>query len=441
MDFKAFYLRNIFWINDFLGGSLIRKQYREIKFLNEISYQEALPYRLKKLHKLLSYVHVNSPYYQKCCSDRLSDYPVMNKLVYMENYDRLKISGKDIPLQKGPVFIQKTSGSTGMPLAIPQDTMKRKRRIAEMKYFNKKFGFDSHEKLFHLRVWNKWQAKSIRQINKENIIPFDIQYLDDNVLISLCNLIKKEKPVCIRGYASTLGQVTKVALKQGMISPPSLKVIISTSESLEDASRIDIKKAFRCAVISQYADEECGILANERLKDTFEENKMYFNHASYFFEVLKMNSDEPVQYGELGRIVVTDLHNYAFPIIRYDTGDTCILQAPDEYSNGYPVISKLYGRRFDLTYTTNGIPIYPLAYGRTIKNYSCIVQWQFVQKSEREYELKIVFNDQGSMMLDTLKSDILKIVGEDADLKFTEVENIPVLISGKRKPVINEWKK
>ena len=101
----------------------------------------------------------------------------------------------------------------------------------------------------------------------------------------------------------------------------------------------------------------------------------------------------------------------------------------------------MYGRRFDLTYTTNGIPIYPLAYGRTIKNYSCIVQWQFVQKSEREYELKIVFNDQGSMMLDTLKSDILKIVGEDADLKFTEVENIPVLISGKRKPVINEWKK
>lgn len=39
---------------------------------------------------------------------------------------------------------------------------------------------------------------------------------------------------------------------------------------------------------------------------------------------LKMDSDEPAEDGELGRIVITDLYNYAFPILRYDNGDTAI---------------------------------------------------------------------------------------------------------------------
>lgn len=324
---------------------------------------------------------------------------------------------------------------------MPQDTLKRERRIAEMKYFNKSMGFNSHEKLIHLRVWNKYQSKSIRNIRKENIIPFDISYLDDMSLEKLCSLIQKEKPVCIRGYASTLGKMAFTALRIGLIPPESLKLIISTSESLEDEVRDDIKKAFRCNVVSQYANEECGILANENLMNVSSDNKMYFNHASYFIEVLRLEDDEPAGYGELGRIVITDLHNYAFPVIRYDTGDTCILQAPDKFSKGYPVIEKLFGRRFDLTYTTSGSPIYPLAYGRAIKNYSCISQWLFVQKAEKLYELRVVLCEHNVEILDKLREEFKCIIGEDADLQFLEVENIPIVTSGKRKPVINEWKK
>lgn len=37
-----------------------------------------------------------------------------------------------------------------------------------------------------------------------------------------------------------------------------------------------------------------------------------------------MDSDEPAEPGELGRIVITDLFNYAFPILRYDNGDTAV---------------------------------------------------------------------------------------------------------------------
>ena len=137
--------------------------------------------------------------------------------------------------------------------------------------------------------------------------------------------------------------------------------------------------------------------------------------------------------------MLTDFHNYAFPVIRYDTGDTCILLPPDEKSNGYPVMGKLYGRRFDLTYATDGTPIYPLAYGRILKNYDVILSWQFVQKGEKSYSLVLVLKQEDEKAIVDMVKQIKDILGEDAVITVEKVNEIPLLRSGKRKPVKNEW--
>lgn len=155
---------------------------------------------------------------------------------------------------------------------------------------------------------------------------------------------------------------------------------------------------------------------------------------------MKLESDEPAEYGEVGRIVITDLHNYACPIIRYDCGDTCMLLPPNEQSNGYPIIGKLYGRRFDLTYSTDGKAISPLAYGRTLKNYDNISLWQFVQEGEKDYVLKLKIAKGDVSQFSELVKNFSEILGEGANLKIEEVDEIPVLSSGKRKPVVNNWK-
>lgn len=441
MSLKALYLRNKFWLLDFLYGSPIGKPYREIKHIMKYSYKKAFPIRKRKLKNILDYYQKNSTYYSKYCGYDLTQYPIQTKLTLIENYESMIVPANVIPQQKGKIFIQKTSGSTGNPLAMPQDTQKRFRRIAEIKYFGKKLGFNSHEKLIHLRTWNQWQNKSKDQIKRENIIPFDVKRMGENDLKELCEIINKEKAQSIRGYASCFDHIYKVA-KNNHYNFPSLKIIVSTSESLEDDVRAGVKQYMGCEIVSQYANEECGILAQERIPTQPSDNKMYFNWASYFIEVLKINKDEPADYGEIGRIIVTDMHNYAFPVIRYDTGDTCMLLPPDEYSNGYPVIGKLYGRRFDLTYAIDGTPIYPLAYGRILKNYGIISQWQFTQKDKYNYELRLVLrnNNNQDNDLSDIKKNIIEILGKEAKLNISIVNDIPVLQSGKRKPVINNWK-
>lgn len=438
MDINALYLRIRFWIKDFLKGSPIGKPYNEIKYIQENSYEIGLPFRKEALKQLLNHAKKNTEFYKHIHGDDLKSFPIMNKTTLLEHYDEIRVEKSKIPGQIGDIHIQTTSGSTGTPFKIPQDTKKRNRRIAELKYFGKIAGFNSHEKLIHLRTWNKWQQKTLKQIKEENIIPFDIARMADEDLKQLCKLVISSKAVCLRGYASSLGKLAEYAKGKGFRFP-YLKIAIAGAESLQDDVRALFKKVMGADIQSQYANEECGILAQERVPTQEKDNPMYWNHSGYFFEVLKLDSDEPAQYGELGRIIITDLYNYAFPLIRYDNGDTAILQAPDKFSRGYPIIEKLYGRRFDLTYTTSGIAVHPLTYGRILKHYENIVQWQFIQNSKDAYQLNVI--TRGNEDFSEITNQLKEYLGFDANITIKQVEEIPVLASGKRKPVVNNWKK
>lgn len=445
IDLKAQQLRDEFWRTDALNGSPIGKPYKEIQFLSESSKEEGDRIRREKLHHILEYAINNCPFYSgwgKYNSDDLNSFPVMNKLKYIENYDSIKVDETHIPGQIGPVHIQSTSGSTGTPFKVPQDTRKRQRRIAELKYFGKIVGFDSHEMLIHLRTWNRWQNKTAAQIKSENIIPFDISDMGEDKLSELCRLISENNALCLRGYASSFGILANY-VKEHPMTFPSLKICIAGSEALHDDVRASVKNTLHCEIISQYANEECGILAQEKVPTSETDNVMYLNHTGYFFEVLKMNSDEPAEYGELGRIVITDLHNYAFPIIRYDNGDVGILGEPNEYSNGYPVLKKLYGRRFDVCYTVDNQPFFPMTIGRVLKHYDNVAQWQFIQKGQSEYLLKIIMrnDDDANTYLHSAITELKSVLGQAANIMIEQVNDIPVLASGKRKPVVNEWKK
>ncbi len=441
MDFVALYKRLSFWIKDFFHGSPIGGPYKEIKWLSEHSFEEGRSLREKKLQNLLKFAQCNSSFYSSYSSLNLSDYPVLKKKDLIIHKSEIAVPIEKIPGQIGDLYIQRTSGSTGTPLAIPQDTLKRRRRIAELKYYGSQVGFKTHELLLHLRIWNKWQSKSLEQIRRENIIPFDITDMSEARIAELCTIIKSERVYALRGYASIIDAFGNYLQKNPQCLP-SLKIIISVSETLTDETREKIKRYAKCEIISQYANEECGIIAQELPPSLESNNIMYFNNADYYFEVLKMDSDEPAEFGELGRIVMTDLHNYAFPIIRYDNGDAGILLPPNDISNGYPVLGKLYGRTTDICYSTTGQPISSMLLSRTFKHYDNLLQWQFIQREARLYSLLVKVKDNVENVDLYLKDGIKELheaLGNDAVLKVEVVDEIPLLPSGKRKAVINEW--
>ena len=116
------------------------------------------------------------------------------------------------------------------------------------------------------------------------------------------------------------------------------------------------------------------------------------------------------------------------------------MQAPNQFSNGYPIIEKLYGRRLDLTYTTTGTAVSPLTYKRIHKHYENIAQWQFIQNGEKDYALNIIMRGE-EPNLPSIVEMLKESLGRDANIIINKVDDIPILASGKRKPVVNNWQK
>lgn len=159
--------------------------------------------------------------------------------------------------------------------------------------------------------------------------------------------------------------------------------------------------------------------------------------ASYHYEILKMDSDEPADDGEVGRIVITDLFSYAFPIIRYDNGDLAIRET---LSDGHVYLKEVFGKKRDLLYTTDGRIVAPTLISfkdhDAFKDYDDIKQYQIVQHDYTHFTWRL--NTNNHTHEEAIINEFKKVFGEDAKFEFEYVDEIPTLASGKMQMTICE---
>lgn len=175
----ARFLRWSYWLKDLLNGGRVYRQYADIRKTYLGSFAESEARREKALKKLLTHAVRSSGLYKGCDPDNLGDFPIANKKFLTENHNLNLVPEDVLPWQKTPYTIQRTSGSTGTPFAIPMDSRKRCRRVAELKFYGKLVGFNSHDKLMQLRIWSKCQNKRKTQQLRENIIAWNIADLSE----------------------------------------------------------------------------------------------------------------------------------------------------------------------------------------------------------------------------------------------------------------------
>ena len=270
----------------------------------------------------------------------------------------------------------------------------------------------------------------------QNIVPVDVIQLNDEQIFILLERMKKDSSsIGILGYASALELICKyLDNHQGFSVRRNVKSIIAISETLNDYTRATMEKYFGVPVVSRYSNLENGILAQEERSGC---GKYLVNTASYVLEILKMNSDEPLQDGEPGRIVITDLFNYAMPMIRYDTGDVGAME-PSVPGDMKRYLSVIEGRKLDLLYDTQGKLVSSYIVYKNMWQYTEISQYQLIQEGAKEYRLKIN-SDQEFKREKQLISEFRSYLGEDAKFTVEYVHGIPLLASGKRRKIINNY--
>jgi phenylacetate-CoA ligase len=269
------------------------------------------------------------------------------------------------------------------------------------------------------------------------MVPVDVIKLSDEVIEELVQEMESKKNrYNIIGYVSALEQICKYLERKGVERVDAeVASIITMSESLTEYVKEKMEEFFGVPVYARYSNLENGILAQQVPGS---DGKYLINQASYKIEVLNFDNDQPAPPGVPGRVVVTDLFNYAMPMIRYDTGDIGTQSGSDLKGNA--CFEKIEGRKLDILYDTTGNIVSSYIMYKNMWQYTEIKQYQLIQEGEKKYRFKINLDTEFTKE-EKLVEEFKQYLGSDADFAVEYVDEIPLLASGKRKKTLNTWKK
>lgn len=433
MKLLEFARGSVFWILDALKGGKVKSALTTLHNCEDgiWSEEKIKEYQMEQVQRLLTHAKSTVPFYRYQTSTDLRDWPVVNKNVLRSSGDAVLSS----QYTKDSLIAMSTSGSTGTPFTCWQNVDKKKHVNAETLYYNGKTGFAIGRRIIYLRSVVAETQKSAFQQFSQNIYLLDCTDLSDKGIEEKLEYIRKHTSHCgamMMGYSSTLDAFRKYFEKNGYDNAKGCNLygIVGGSTMLYDETRAAMEKAFGCRCYSRYANEENGFLG----QDDKENNVFLMNRADYFTEVLMLDSDEPAQLGEIGRIVITDLWNYAMPMIRYDTGD---VGAWVRYQGTERLaIGNFGGRSVDMIFNAAGETVSPHSISTAMWAYKNVQQYQFAQIGKGQYEMRL--NAVSAVNEEQLIADLKKVVGEEATIALKYYDEIPVLASGKRRYIVNE---
>lgn len=418
-----------FWALDALKGSHVRNYYKEIRE----SYKKgtSVEKTQEKLKALIAHAAETTEFYRGYGADiPFSQLPVVNKDTFRNHYEEFLSSDyKDARDNR----VMCTSGSTGTPLSMVQNKNKIWHNTAGGIFLGAVGGYYIGMKEAFLRVWVNNVKKGKLQLLAENLIMMDSSAMDDEALEKMLSVIAKRKVKCLVGYSSALGELSRyITEHQVDTSRFCVKSIIPISESMPTKVRKALKEQFGCPVRAWYSNEENGIMGIQNPED----EGYYIDTESYYYEILKMDCDEPAKPGELGRIVITDLYNYAFPILRYDNGDLAVAKRVEKDGRFRLYLTELYGRRSDMIYDCRGKALTPYIITNNLWDVKGVKQFRFIQEDVCQYTL-CLNGDKEQMDAEEILGRIQPYLGEEARIAIQYVDEIPVLNSGKRKYIEN----
>ena len=208
----------------------------------------------------------------------------------------------------------------------------------------------------------------------------------------------------------------------------NIKVIVTASDELTAETKVKLKKMFKCKVVNRISNEEHGLLAMNFDGDDF----FTLNTASYYFELLKIDSDEPAKLGEIGRLVITDLYNKKFPLIRYDIGDLAVGMSYDN-NGSINKLKSFEGRGSEILINSNGIPITCVSLSTHLCSIPGIIKYQLNVFKNRKVLYIVV--DNTIFNSDMLEQNLVNVFGINDKVEYQIVENISIEKNGKYKPI------
>ena len=246
--------------------------------------------------------------------------------------------------------------------------------------------------------------------------------------------IAKERPPYILSYPTNLHALALRCAELGL-RMPWLKSLVTFSEALSPGQREVIEGYFGVPVEDMYSAAEVSMIAVQ-CPDVPE--NYHVQSENVLMEVVD-DDGAPCPVGETGRILVTDLHNFAMPFVRYEIGDLAVFGPPCACGRGLPAVRRIFGRTRNMLRLESGEQIFPDIAALHLNEIAPLRQYQMIQTSYTDIEMKLNLarpfeGDEEAHM----RKMILDALGQPFNLHLVHVEDIPRHPSGKFEDFISE---
>lgn len=451
--FKDFYLTNPRWFKAIFGTTLsiipqelrygrefskFRRLLRSSQWWNEGRLAE---YQMEELRRLLEHAYNNVPYYRdlfadvgfhpqdfRCFSD-LKKIPFLTKQLIRENLDSLV--AKNLP--KPELVETNTGGSTGDPMVFFRERSKTSPREKAFMFQQwERVGFMVGDRIAVLRGPVPRGEKPFAFDPLLNSLILSSFRLSQETVTEYVRAMNKYRPKFLHVYPSTGWLLAKLMDEKNLRLDYQLKSVLCGSEKLFKAHRDLMRRIFDCRIFSWYGHSEYAVLAGE-----CENSSDYHVFPEYgYTEFVKVNHRSDDMREELYEVVATGFNNYAFPFIRYKTGDYAILKKGycDRCFRQYPLIKEIVGREQDYVVTQDGrlISLTALIFGQHLNSFSKTNRMQIEQRKIGEIIVRVLpsktFSEEDEI---EIRQVIEKCVGHGLAITFEYPDDIEPTRNGK----------
>ena len=392
-------------------------------------------YNLSKSH--IPFYKNNNNYHELNTWDDFYKLPVLDRETLQDNHQTL-LNPLDLS-QHGKTLEFKSSGSTGRPIHVLSTERANlywqgftlREHLWQQREFDTTMAIikflPTGEALYPGIQSPNWGPASNMFNTGPCIVLNSSETLDKQIL-----WIKHNKPDYLSCYPSLLNELAKHNLSDN--EKITLKGISTFGENVNDSTRQLVKESFNCKINDMYSAQEIGYMALQCPKH----NHYHIQSENCLLEILNTDN-QPVLPGELGKVVVTPLHNFKMPLIRYAIGDYAIAGEPCDCGIQLPTIKKIIGRSRNLLTYPNGKKSWPAYNPIKLMDLINNAQFQLVQVALNRIVFNVQCSDEFSESTKDKIVDTLQLaLGHDFEITIKKVGNVLRSKSGKFEEFLSE---
>lgn len=424
----------------------LSKQLKYYKYMKKEQWNELdnnIEAQKKKLYHLLCFAVEQVPYY-KSLGLKSSEF---SEETILEDLKKFPILTKEIIRREGdnmyPIktldewtFDNVSGGTTGEPVKFRHSGSFFDWDQAGKLLFDTWSGRRLGEK--QIRLWGSerdiisgkkdWMNKVYRWMRNETFLnTFRMTEKDMEEFIACIN---HKRPAMILAYVQSARELAQYIERNGKYIVAPKGMMTSAGVLDEDTYKL-LKRVFRCPIINRYGSREMGDMAcscdrNEGL------------HINLFTSYIEIVDDRGMECDteEDGNILTTSLVDYSMPIIRYAIGDRgACTDKKCSCGRGMPLMKYVKGRVIDIFTAADCAKVDGEFFTHLFYVESQVKQFQVIQHSIENIEIKVVFYDDVrdiNNIFERIRANVLKVMGENVNVDFKIVNDIPVSASGKR---------